>query len=108
MPIISLRGHKLSGKRIRPDDSTVTLPRYRRVRDHARGGLGVVYAAHDRELNREVAIKEILDRHDDNATSRGRFLLDAEITGGLEHSGIVPVYGPGTYPDGRPFYATRS
>ena len=31
-----------------------------------------------------------------------RFLLEAEITGGLEHPGIVPVYGLGTYADGRP------
>ena len=36
-------------------------------------------------------------------TSRARFLLEAEITGGLEHPGIVPVYGLGTYADGRPF-----
>ena len=36
-----------------------------------------------------------------------RFLLEAEITGGLEHPGIVPVYGLGTYADGRPFYAMR-
>jgi serine/threonine protein kinase len=34
-------------------------------------------------------------------------LLEAEITGGLEHPGIVPVYGLGAYPDGRPFYAMR-
>ncbi len=35
------------------------------------------------------------------------FLLEAEITGGLEHPGIVPVYGLGTYGDGRPYYAMR-
>jgi serine/threonine protein kinase len=34
-------------------------------------------------------------------------LLEAEITGGLEHPGIVPVYGLGTYGDGRPYYAMR-
>jgi hypothetical protein len=29
------------------------------------------------------------------------------VTGGLEHPGVVPVYGLGVYPDGRPFYAMR-
>src|SRR5262249_2546592 len=42
-----------------------------------------------------------------DAHSRGRFVLEAEITGGLEHPGIVPVYGLNAYPDGRPFYAMR-
>ena len=60
-----------------------------------------------RELNREVALKQILDHHADDPTSRQRFLLEAEITGGLEHPGIVPVYGLGTYGDGRPYYAMR-
>jgi tRNA A-37 threonylcarbamoyl transferase component Bud32 len=90
-----------------PDDPTGSLPRYRRVRDHASGGLGVVYVALDREQNREVAVKEIHERHADDLTSRGRFLLEAEITGGLEHPGIVPVYDLGQYSDGRPFYAMR-
>src|SRR5262249_52918618 len=63
--------------------------------------------AHDHELHREVALKEIQDRHADHPESRGRFLLEAEITGGLEHPGIVPVYGLGTYADGRPYYAMR-
>ena len=45
--------------------------------------------------------------HADDPTSRQRFLLEAEITGGLEHPGIVPVYGLGTYADGRPYYAMR-
>ena len=43
----------------------------------------------------------------DDPESRARFLLEAEITGGLEHPGIVPVYGLGHYADGRPFYAMR-
>ncbi len=67
-----------------------------------RGGLGAVFVARDAELNREVALKPILDNHADDPASRQRFVAEAEITGGLEHPGIVPVYGLGTYPDGRP------
>jgi WD40 repeat protein/tetratricopeptide (TPR) repeat protein/tRNA A-37 threonylcarbamoyl transferase component Bud32 len=81
--------------------------RFRILRPHAEGGLGRVMVAHDEELNREVALKEIKDWHADNPESRSRFLLEAEITGGLEHPSIVPVYGLGTYADGRPFYAMR-
>jgi serine/threonine-protein kinase len=81
--------------------------RYRILRPHARGGLGEVFVAHDEELHREVALKEIQDRHADDPESRARFVLEAEVTGGLEHPGIVPVYGLGTYAEGRPFYAMR-
>ncbi len=82
-------------------------PRFRVVRPHALGGLGVVSVAIDSELNREVALKEILDEHADDPVSRERFLLEAEITGGLEHPGIVPVYGLGSHENGRPYYAMR-
>jgi serine/threonine-protein kinase len=81
--------------------------RFRRLREHARGGLGEVFVALDGELNREVALKEIQDRFADRPDARGRFLREAEITGNLEHPGVVPVYGLGAYPDGRPYYATR-
>src|SRR5207302_2422878 len=54
-----------------------------------------------------VALKEIQPHHAQDPISRGRFLLEAEITGGLEHPGVVPVYGLGQYADGRPFYAMR-
>src|SRR6185312_5399287 len=77
------------------------------LRPHARGGLGAVFVALDTELHREVALKQILDEHADDPVSRQRFLVEAEVTGGLEHPGIVPVYGLGTYGDGRPFYAMR-
>ncbi len=81
--------------------------RFRVLRPHARGGLGAVFVALDAELNREVALKQILVQHADDPTSRARFLLEAEITGGLEHPGIVPIYGLGSYADGRPYYAMR-
>jgi hypothetical protein len=83
------------------------LGRFRILRPHAEGGLGVVSVARDEELHREVALKEIKDRYADHPESRARFVLEAEVTGGLEHPGIVPVYGLGTYADGRPFYAMR-
>jgi serine/threonine-protein kinase len=81
--------------------------RFRVLRPHARGGLGAVFVALDTELHREVALKQILESHADDESSRHRFLIEAEVTGGLEHPGIVPVYGLGTYADGRPFYAMR-
>ena len=70
--------------------------RFRVLRPHARGGLGAVHVAFDEELHREVALKQILDKHADDPVSRARFVLEAEVTGGLEHPGIVPVYGLGT------------
>ena len=87
--------------------SGTSLGRFRILRPHAKGGLGQVSIALDQELNREVALKEIQPQHADDAAARERFIVEAEITGGLEHPGIVPVYALGQGPDGRPFYAMR-
>jgi serine/threonine protein kinase len=81
--------------------------RYRVLRPHARGGLGDVFVAEDQELHRQVALKQIRGEHADNPVSRGRFLREAEVTGELEHPGIVPVYGVGQDAHGRPYYAMR-
>ena len=81
--------------------------RFRILRPHARGGLGAVFVALDAELHREVALKQILEKHADDPVSRHRFVAEAEITGGLEHPGVVPVYGLGTDAGGRPYYAMR-
>jgi tetratricopeptide (TPR) repeat protein len=81
--------------------------RYTSLRFHARGGLGEVHVAHDREVGRNVALKRIQPRHSGNADSRNRFLREAEITGRLEHPGIVPVYGVVQDADGQPCYAMR-
>lgn len=86
---------------------TSAVPRFRELRRHARGGLGDVFVAQDEELHREVAVKRIRERHADDQVSRARFVLEAEVTGGLEHPGIVPVYALGRDADGRPYYAMR-
>ncbi len=77
------------------------------VRPHAKGGIGKVSVALDVQLNREVALKELLEEHVAKQDSRVRFLLEAEVTARLEHPGIVPVYGIGLNASGEPFYVMR-
>ena len=95
-------------------DETIDAPadatdgdRFQLLRLHDRGGLGEVYVALDRELNREVALKRIKDEHADNPQGRARFVMEAEITGNLEHPGVVPIYSLGHDESGRPYYAMR-
>ena len=71
-----------------------------------RGGMGVVYAARDRTLDRDVAIK-VLDRADPGGDAGRRLQDEARILGRLEHPGIVPVHDAGTLPDGRVFYVMK-
>src|SRR5579884_852862 len=80
---------------------------YRDLRLHARGGLGMVFEAHDAALGRRVALKFIRPEYADLADSQRRFLAEAEVTGRLEHPGIVPVYALGRDATGRPCYAMR-
>jgi WD40 repeat protein len=78
--------------------------RYHVMGEHGRGGLGRVQRALDRELGRDVAIKELISR---NEVHEVRFLREALITAKLEHPGIVPVHEAGRWPDGTPFYAMK-
>ncbi len=81
--------------------------RYRPISFHAKGGLGMVFVAEDAEVGRRVALKCMQRLSAADSSSRRRFLAEAEITGKLEHPGIVPVYGLGQDPRGKPFYAMR-
>lgn len=98
--------------RFGPSGQEVPIPgvehgRFAVLQSHARGGLGEVFLALDQQLNREVALKQIQADYARDPDSRQRFLLEAEITGRLEHPGIVPVYARGHYEDGRLYYAMR-
>jgi serine/threonine protein kinase len=75
----------------------VSGTRYEIQEEIGRGGMGVVYRAWDRELERAVALKVIEAGPVDEARTLAR----------LEHPGLVPVYDSGTLSDGRPYYAMR-
>ncbi|MFO0907170.1 MAG: bifunctional serine/threonine-protein kinase/formylglycine-generating enzyme family protein [Isosphaeraceae bacterium] len=91
----------------RPDTPGPDSDRFHPISSHAKGGLGEVLVALDAQLHRRVALKRIQAGLADDPMNRARFMLEAEITGSLEHPGIVPVYGLGIGTDGRPYYAMR-
>ena len=90
-----------------PEAAAQSRGRFRILRFHAEGALGAIYVARDEELNRDVALKRMKDELACDPNCRVRFVREAEITGRLEHPGIVPVYGLCQFPDGRPEYAMR-
>ena len=81
--------------------------RFQTDRFLARGGLGVVFQGHDRELDRTVAIKELDAEYAKDPWAAERFHRESALTASLEHPSIVPIYGRGVRPDGTPFYAMR-
>ena len=82
--------------------------RYTLTRVHAEGGLGKIWIAHDGDLNRDVALKEIKSTTVPSPESWRRFLKEAQITGQLEHPNIVPVYELARRKeDDQPFYTMR-
>jgi serine/threonine-protein kinase len=82
--------------------------RYTLSRLHATGGIGRVWLAHDPGLGRDVALKELRPEQAGNPAVWARFLKEAQVTGQLEHPGIVPIYEVGRRPgDQQPFYTMR-
>ena len=106
---------RLVGQTPTPQEGQTPLPslpdgsgmRYHPKSFHARGNLGEVFLAVDGEVNRPVALKYIQNRIASDPVAVQRFRLEAEITGRLEHPGVVPVYGVVDGADGRPCYAMR-
>ena len=80
--------------------------RYRLLAEVARGGMGVVYVAHDEQLQRRVALK-VLEAPAAEGDLANRLLREARVLAQLEHPGIVPVHDVGTLADGRVFYTMK-
>jgi serine/threonine protein kinase len=80
---------------------------FRDLRFHAAGALGEVFMARNAELNREVALKFLKPERTRDPESLRRFLQEAEVTGRLEHPGVVPIYALGSDGSGAPCYAMR-
>jgi tetratricopeptide (TPR) repeat protein/tRNA A-37 threonylcarbamoyl transferase component Bud32 len=94
-----------------PGSTTAYQPqgrgRYTLTHLHAQGGIGQVWLAHDSDLRRDVALKELRPERQEQPAAKARFLEEARVTGQLEHPGIVPVHELVRPADGRPFYTMR-
>ncbi|MFP4027361.1 MAG: protein kinase domain-containing protein [Candidatus Brocadiia bacterium] len=72
-----------------------------------RGGMGVVYKAHQFSMDREVAVKMIHSEAADDSHNRAKFLSEAAVTGNLDHPNIVPIHDLGSDEKGQLFYAMK-
>ncbi|MBX3400979.1 MAG: tetratricopeptide repeat protein [Gemmataceae bacterium] len=79
-----------------------SIPGYDVEYEVARGGMGCVYAARDRVLDRDVAIKTLLAR-----ANAERFVVESKIAAQLQHPGIPPVHALGTLDDGTPYLVMK-
>lgn len=77
---------------------------YEILEEVARGGMGVVYRARQRSLNRTVALKVLLGGLFAGEAGRQRMKSEATLAGRLQHPNIVPVFDTGSL-DGQPFYS---
>jgi eukaryotic-like serine/threonine-protein kinase len=82
----------------------VARERYTLGDEIAQGGIGRILRASDKRLERQVALKQLLDPSPEN---EARFLREALVTAKLQHPAIVPVYDVGRFPDGEIFYAMK-
>jgi tetratricopeptide (TPR) repeat protein/tRNA A-37 threonylcarbamoyl transferase component Bud32 len=71
-----------------------------------RGGMGVVHAAFDRALRREVAYKLMHGKRVD-AEALARFVHEAQVTSQLEHPNIIPVHELGRTDAGEPYFTMK-
>jgi serine/threonine-protein kinase len=73
----------------------------------ARGGMGAILKGRDTDLGRDLAVKVLLETHQGKTELVQRFVEEAQISGQLQHPGIVPVYELGQLPDRRPYFTMK-
>jgi ABC-type branched-subunit amino acid transport system substrate-binding protein/outer membrane protein assembly factor BamB/predicted Ser/Thr protein kinase len=83
-----------------------TFANYRVESLLGRGGMGVVYLAHDPSLERPVALKLIAPELVQDEEFRARFLREPKLAASLDHPNVIPIYEAGEH-DGQLYLAMR-
>ncbi len=81
--------------------------RYQLLGEIGHGGMGAVFKGRDPDLGRDLAVKVLLEEHQDTPDLVRRFVEEAQIGGQLQHPGIVPVYELGSFSDHRPYFTMK-
>lgn len=82
-------------------------PDYRLVGELGSGGTGVVYQAHQRAVDREVAVKMLRSELAENQVSRERFLTEARVIGGLDHPNVIALHEVYVDDDANLYYSMK-
>lgn len=82
-------------------------PEYELLKKLGEGGMGLVFMARQRSIDREVALKMLKPKTAKDPEQRAKFLTEAVVTGDLDHPNIVPIYDVGASPDDALFYAMK-
>jgi tetratricopeptide (TPR) repeat protein len=99
MPPEGPKSRRPRGKRIGPD-----LPGYEILEVIGRGGMGVVYKALHRRLDRRVALKMVLAGAAASPEELARFSIESQAVAQVQHPGIVQIYEVGEH-DGLPYFS---
>jgi hypothetical protein len=92
---------------IEPGGDAAPHADYRLVGAIGRGGTGIVYQAHQRAVNREVAIKVLRNHLRGDRAARQRFLAEARTVGALDHPNVLALHELALDGEGHPFYSMK-
>jgi eukaryotic-like serine/threonine-protein kinase len=87
-----------------PQEKGQTIGDYRMGEMLGRGGMGIVYRAHQASLDRSVAVKVLVAGEFADATTRRRFQAEAAAAARLRHPHIVAIHEIGEH-EGKPFFS---